>query len=191
MTDDPGPWRPTLGAVNDSRLLVCRIQRVRAGGSTAKAREALSAAADRWAASGRAWEGAWALVDLAEAHRRANQGAAAVTAAQAAFAAADRLSADRIREAAARLAGSARLRPDPWSPLTLREFEVARLVADGGTNAEIAESLGVARKTVASHVEHILTKLDVRRRAEIAAWAASVSGVRLRPHDADPEEQRR
>jgi DNA-binding CsgD family transcriptional regulator len=64
---------------------------------------------------------------------------------------------------------------EPWRPLTAREFEVARLVADGLTNNEIADELAIAPKTASSHVEHILAKLGVTRRAEIAAWAATVS----------------
>jgi DNA-binding CsgD family transcriptional regulator len=58
--------------------------------------------------------------------------------------------------------------------LTVREFAVARLIASGRTNAEIADSLGIAPKTASSHVEHILTKLGASRRAEIASWASTV-----------------
>jgi DNA-binding CsgD family transcriptional regulator len=64
---------------------------------------------------------------------------------------------------------------EPWRPLTVREFEVARLIAEGMTNAEIAEALDIAPKTASSHVEHILAKLGVTRRAEIAAWTATVT----------------
>src|SRR4029077_13278591 len=64
---------------------------------------------------------------------------------------------------------------EAWRPLTAREFEVARLIADGLTNAEIADSLSIARKTASAHVEHILAKLGVTRRAEIAAWTATVA----------------
>ena len=42
----------------------------------------------------------------------------------------------------------------------------------------IAEELGIASRTVASHVEHILDKLGAERRSEIAAWAATVSADR-------------
>jgi DNA-binding CsgD family transcriptional regulator len=62
----------------------------------------------------------------------------------------------------------------PWHPLTAREFEVARLIAQGLTNAGIAEELFVSPKTVSAHVEHILAKLGVGRRAEIAAWTATI-----------------
>jgi DNA-binding CsgD family transcriptional regulator len=64
---------------------------------------------------------------------------------------------------------------DPWHPLTAREFEVARLVAQGLTNAEIGERLFVSPKTVSAHVEHILAKLAVARRAEIAAWTSTIA----------------
>jgi DNA-binding NarL/FixJ family response regulator len=63
---------------------------------------------------------------------------------------------------------------EPWRPLTVREFEVARLIADGMTNAQIAAELSVAPKTVSTHVEHILAKLGVARRTEVAAWAAGI-----------------
>ena len=53
---------------------------------------------------------------------------------------------------------------------------MARLVAEGRTNAEIAAELGVAPRTVGAHVEHILAKLGVGRRTEIAAWTARVAG---------------
>jgi DNA-binding CsgD family transcriptional regulator len=56
-------------------------------------------------------------------------------------------------------------------PLTAREVEVARLIAGGATNREIAATLVISPKTVAAHVEHILAKLGAARRAEIATWA--------------------
>jgi DNA-binding CsgD family transcriptional regulator len=68
---------------------------------------------------------------------------------------------------------------EPWRPLTAREFEVARLIAEGLTNAEIGERLDIAAKTASAHVEHILAKLGVTRRTEIAAWTATVG--RLEP----------
>jgi DNA-binding CsgD family transcriptional regulator len=59
--------------------------------------------------------------------------------------------------------------------LSAREFQVARLVAAGMTNRQIAERLVLSPKTIAAHVEHILTKLGAGRRAGIAAWAAGVT----------------
>jgi DNA-binding CsgD family transcriptional regulator len=49
------------------------------------------------------------------------------------------------------------------------------LIAEGLTNAEIAGELSIAPKTASSHVEHILAKLGVTRRAEIATWVATIS----------------
>ena len=69
----------------------------------------------------------------------------------------------------------------PWSPLTAREWEVASLVADGLTNAEVAGRLDIAPKTVSAHVEHILAKLGVGRRAEVAAWVATIRARRPPP----------
>ncbi|WP_169734267.1 ATP-binding protein [Hamadaea tsunoensis] len=61
--------------------------------------------------------------------------------------------------------------PHSGSVLTSREVEIARHVARGSTNKEIAVALHISPKTVAAHVEHILTKLGAGRRTEIAAWA--------------------
>jgi DNA-binding CsgD family transcriptional regulator len=63
----------------------------------------------------------------------------------------------------------------PWSPLTAREFEVARLVAAGNTNRQIPAELFLSPKTVSAHVEHILAKLGAARRTEIAAWVTGVA----------------
>jgi DNA-binding CsgD family transcriptional regulator len=52
--------------------------------------------------------------------------------------------------------------------LSTRELEVARLVATGATNPEIAAALFLSRKTVERHVSNVLAKLDVRNRAELA-----------------------
>jgi pimeloyl-ACP methyl ester carboxylesterase len=56
--------------------------------------------------------------------------------------------------------------------LTRRELEVARLVADGLTNQAIASRLSIAPRTAEAHVENIRRKLEVRSRAQIAAWVA-------------------
>ena len=68
------------------------------------------------------------------------------------------------------------LRPEPSGQepqLTPRETEVARRVGEGCTNREIAAALSISPKTVAAHIEHILTKLGASRRAQIATWAAT------------------
>ena len=61
----------------------------------------------------------------------------------------------------------------PGGLVTARESEIARLVALGMTNKEIAAALTISPKTVAAHVEHILAKLGFARRAQIATWAAT------------------
>ena len=54
--------------------------------------------------------------------------------------------------------------------LSAREQEVARLLARGLTNRQVAAELMVSPGTVRSHVEHILNKLDLRSRAQVAVW---------------------
>jgi DNA-binding CsgD family transcriptional regulator len=175
----------TLPALEHARGLIAL-----ADGATGQARTALRAAADGWQERGRVWEGTWAQVDLARAHVRANQPAEAGRLAAAAGESADALPAPGLARAAREIATSARRgRPEaPWDPLTAREFEVARLIADGQTNAEIAGSLGLSPKTIASHVEHILGRLGVARRTEIAAWIAARPVLHSRPHDDDREQ---
>jgi DNA-binding CsgD family transcriptional regulator len=149
-----------------------------ADGATGRARVSLAAAVAGWGERQRAWEGSWAHVDLARAHLRSNQRADAARLAAQALAIASGLGAVALVAAAQdvlRAAGHG-AEPEPWAPLTSREFEVARLIADGCTNVEIAKELDIARKTVASHVEHILAKLAVGRRAEIAVWASTRTG---------------
>jgi ATP/maltotriose-dependent transcriptional regulator MalT len=58
--------------------------------------------------------------------------------------------------------------------LTERELEIARLLALGLSNSEIAEQLVVSPKTVGHHVSAVLAKLGVRRRAEVAAAISEV-----------------
>jgi non-specific serine/threonine protein kinase len=56
--------------------------------------------------------------------------------------------------------------------LTLREREVAALIAQGRSNRQIAERLVITERTVAAHVEHILNKLGFGSRTLIGVWAA-------------------
>jgi non-specific serine/threonine protein kinase len=61
--------------------------------------------------------------------------------------------------------------PEPKSPLTAREREVAALVARGLSNRELADALVVSVRTAEVHVTNILAKLGLRSRAQLAVWA--------------------
>jgi DNA-binding NarL/FixJ family response regulator len=56
-------------------------------------------------------------------------------------------------------------------PLTQRESEVLRQLANGLTNKEIALALGISYETVKEHVQHILRKIGVSDRTQAAVWA--------------------
>jgi DNA-binding CsgD family transcriptional regulator len=149
-----------------------------AEGATGVARIALETAVAGWDGHGRKWEAAWARIDLAQCLVRSNRYAEAVTIGTDARALALKLESPVLGErvdAVLRMARGHAPDDEPWRPLTSREFEVARLIGEGMTNAEIADALDIAPKTASSHVEHILAKLGVTRRAEIAAWTATVT----------------
>jgi DNA-binding NarL/FixJ family response regulator len=58
-----------------------------------------------------------------------------------------------------------------YGGLTAREREVATLIAQGHSNRALADTLVVSERTIAKHVENILSKLGFSARAQIAAWA--------------------
>jgi non-specific serine/threonine protein kinase len=60
----------------------------------------------------------------------------------------------------------------PYSPLSAREWEIARYVARGARNREIADALVLTERTVGSHLERIFGRLGIRNRAQLAAWVA-------------------
>jgi DNA-binding CsgD family transcriptional regulator/tetratricopeptide (TPR) repeat protein len=64
-------------------------------------------------------------------------------------------------------------RADPTRALTRREREVADLVSQGLTNREVAERLVIAPRTAENHVQHILVKLGLSNRSQLAVWAAT------------------
>ncbi|MGW4773427.1 ATP-binding protein [Nocardia sp. NPDC004278] len=75
-----------------------------------------------------------------------------------------------LRSRAGELAAT--LRGDRPSGLTRREAEVAAHVAQGLTNKQIAALMHISERTAESHVQHILTKLGLTNRTQVAAWAA-------------------
>lgn len=66
-------------------------------------------------------------------------------------------------------------RPRPSMQLTGRQQQVAELVTDGLTNREIGEQLGISERSAEGHVERIRVRLEVRSRAQIAAWWVATS----------------
>jgi non-specific serine/threonine protein kinase len=59
------------------------------------------------------------------------------------------------------------------APLTPRELQVARLIAGGRGNKEIAAELVISQRTAEGHVERILTKLGFTSRVQVAAWVVA------------------
>src|SRR5215470_5472789 len=57
--------------------------------------------------------------------------------------------------------------------LTAREREVAALIAEGLSNPDIAARLVISARTAETHVQHIMVKLGLTARAQIAAWSAA------------------
>jgi DNA-binding NarL/FixJ family response regulator len=63
-------------------------------------------------------------------------------------------------------------RREPASPdLSERELDVIRLVAEGLSNREIASQLVISEKTVKTHITHILGKLSLDDRTQLAIYA--------------------
>jgi NarL family two-component system response regulator LiaR len=60
---------------------------------------------------------------------------------------------------------------DPATALTPREMEVLQCIAQGQSNAEIAESLFITERTVKAHVSNLLSKLHLSDRTQVAVYA--------------------
>jgi DNA-binding NarL/FixJ family response regulator len=65
------------------------------------------------------------------------------------------------------------------SQLTPREKEVLNLIASGATNRDIAEALFISEGTVKTHVTHLLNRLNLRNRSQLAIYAHSVAAPSL------------
>ncbi len=103
--------------------------------------------------------------DLIEAIRRASLGEAIV---------APVMAAKLLAEFAA-LSSATEWRESGGENLSPREREVLRLIAQGLSNKEIGSALSLSPHTVKAHLRSILDKLQLRNRAEVAAWAARQS----------------
>jgi DNA-binding NarL/FixJ family response regulator len=78
------------------------------------------------------------------------------------------------------------------SPLSKREEDVLRHIADGLTTKEIARVLGVSPKTVDTHRQHLMGKLDIHSIAELTKYALRLGLTSLeqgRKPEAGDEEQ--
>jgi DNA-binding NarL/FixJ family response regulator len=62
-------------------------------------------------------------------------------------------------------------RAEPADPLTPRELEVVKLIAEAFTNRQIAETLKLSEKTIESHRANVFAKLGMRDRVEIVRYA--------------------
>ncbi|MCU1550384.1 MAG: Fimbriae protein [Glaciihabitans sp.] len=156
----------TLVALDHARGLIHLAE-----GQTGKARELLERASDGWFDRRRFWESAHTLIDLAHCAVRSKRPSEALRLAHHARELATGAGASTIIA----LADTIIVDTDSIigdGLLSSREFEVAKLIALGETNKEIALDLTISPKTVSAHVEHILTKLGAARRSEIAAWVA-------------------
>jgi DNA-binding NarL/FixJ family response regulator len=134
--------------------------------------------ASAWEALGCSYEAALVLLDGDEAALRRALASFTQLGARPAAAIATR----RLREQGVRAIPRgpyARTRANAAN-LTAREQELLPLVATGLRTSEIAERLFLSPKTVDRHIEHILAKLGVHARSEVAAAAARL-GLSLTP----------
>jgi DNA-binding NarL/FixJ family response regulator len=142
-----------------ARLAAARVAGAR--GDAEEARRAAEDAVDLLVESAAAYEAALARLELGRALAALGRPEPAAAEANAA------------REALAALGVRAPERaPDSLSELTPRELEVLRLVAQGLSDADIAERLVLSQHTVHRHVANVRTKLGLHSRAAAVAYAA-------------------
>jgi DNA-binding NarL/FixJ family response regulator len=163
-----------LGASLDCVTIAARGERVLgrallAAGDRTAARHHLDAAVAAFARLEMFFDAARARVVLAETLREGERDAA-IAEARTALAVFEKLGAARDADAAAALLRS--LGVKGIGVLTKRELEVLALIGEGLSNREMAERLFVTRKTIEHHVARVLAKLELRSRAQAAAYAA-------------------
>lgn len=75
--------------------------------------------------------------------------------------------------------GGARHGADPYDALTDREKQVLKLLAEGKSNKDVANELGISVKTAMSHREHIMEKLDLHNRTDLVKFALRQGVIRV------------
>jgi len=135
--------------------------------------ELLSEASEVLAGTRARLEYAYALADLGAALRRANKRKEARGPLREALDLANRFGAVTLEERVRTELAATGARPRKAAlagveSLTPSELRVARMAAEGMTNAEIAQTLVVSPKTVETHLRHVFQKLDIERRTELA-----------------------
>jgi len=70
---------------------------------------------------------------------------------------------------------------DPYERLTDREKQVLKLVAEGRSNKDVAELLGISVKTAMSHREHVMLKLRAHNRTDVIRFALRHGVIRADP----------
>ena len=166
-----GVWEADATRVNREWVLAhvtrCRGLVAAAAGDVGRAASLLQEAVAQHEEVGDPYGRARALLSLGIVRRRERQKRGAREAIAAALDGFEQLGAatwvERARDELGRIGGRTR-----EEGLTAAERRVARLVAEGRTNREVAAALFLGERTVASHLTHIYAKLGVRSRTELA-----------------------
>lgn len=75
--------------------------------------------------------------------------------------------------------GGGAAQEDPYETLTDREKQVFKLVAEGRSNKEVAEVLGISVKTAMTHRERMMEKLDLHNRTDLVRLALKLDVIRM------------
>jgi len=167
------PWEERARALDRSWALAitarCRALLMAARGDMTGAQPQFERALREHERTQDPFQHARTLLALGATQRRAKQRAAARAYLEGAKEIFDRLPAPlwaaKARSELARIGGRP---PANKDELTEAERRVAALVAEGRTNQEVAASLFLGERTIASHLTHIYAKLGVRSRTELA-----------------------
>jgi predicted ATPase/DNA-binding CsgD family transcriptional regulator len=90
------------------------------------------------------------------------------------------LSLDLLVHAREETLSAVTTRPRSTQDVTHREYEVVQLIAIGASNKQIATRLGITPNTVKTHVAHVMRKLELDSRAELASWYSAQTTEDLR-----------